>query len=360
MARREPPRSKLDPRDRDRRELNDRQPPAPPRPSPASKSRSGGEVPEEFADASRGVRLQKYMAEAGVASRRACEQLIADGQVSVNGIFVTALPAWIDPYKDRIEVQGRPVQKVKRPPTSHRGEQPQGGSPRQHVYVILNKPRRVISTSNDDLGRASVVDLVDLPENLTRRIYPVGRLDSDSTGLILLTDDGELANRLTHPRYGIKKKYLVTVKGKLTSEDVQRLRAGIYLATPDSRRDARPPQRHDSRAAAASGEREPLPAPQIQAKRAKMEDVELVGFQHDRERGDRTRLLITLSEGQNREIRRMLARLGFKVRRLHRVAIGPIHVKGLENGGWRLLQPDEIYKLRKVTGLLKKDRDSKA
>lgn len=359
MPRREPPRSKLDPRDRVRREMNDQQPPAPPRPSPASKSRSGGEVPEEFADASRGVRLQKYMAEAGVASRRACEQLIADGHVSVNGHFITALPAWIDPYQDRIEVQGRPVQKLKRPQSSREGGRSHGGSQRQHIYVILNKPRRVISTSNDDLGRMNVVEMVDLPENLARRIYPVGRLDSDSTGLILLTDDGELANRLTHPRYGIKKKYLVTVKGKLTPEDVQRLRNGIYLATPDARRDATP-GRVDRRDASSDESRTPSPAPHIQAKRAKMEEVELVGFQHDRERGDRTRLLITLSEGQNREIRRMLARLGFKVRRLHRVAIGPIHVKGLENGGWRLLQPDEIYKLRKVTGMLKKDRDSKA
>jgi len=260
--------------------------------NPASKRTSRGKIPSELTDAARGKRLQKVIAESGVASRRDAEKLIADGRVSVNGRFVTALPAWVDPDKDRIEVNGHPIP---RPRKTARG----GGA--EHVYVVLNKPRRVISTSRDEAGRMSVVDMVELPEDLAKRVFPVGRLDADSTGLILLTNDGELANRLTHPRYGVTKEYLVSIRGHLTSGDVEKLKKGVFIATPKARSES-------TRADAARGKAGALTPALSQgergkergAKRASFTEVEFVGHERDEQRGDRTQLRVTLHEGQNR------------------------------------------------------------
>ncbi len=279
------------------------------------------------------VRLHKVLAEAGVASRRQCESMIEQGRVSVNGSPVTTLPAWVDPRGDRVEVDGQQVMGIgpSRRPRANAAEV--GG---RRVWVALNKPRRVISTSHDPQGRRTVTDLVDLPKALAKRVYPVGRLDADSGGLILLTNDGEAANRLTHPRYGVAKRYRVSVRGRLAPEDLERLKRGLYLA---------------DRAGARGGARGAVRAGNESAKRARMAQVRMIGFHRDRARGDQTQLMVTLHEGQNREIRRMLARLGHKVRRLERVAMGPITVKGLAAGQWRLLRGPEVQALRHAAGL---------
>lgn len=261
----------------------------PPKPVSPDESAAG------LRDASRGVRLHKAMADAGVASRRACEQMIAEGRVTVNGVPVTQMPAWVDPTRDRIAVDGRPI----------------GKAAKGHAYVLVNKPRGAICTSADEMGRRTILDLV--PHE--RRLFCVGRLDAESTGLVLLTDDGDLANQLTHPRYGVAKTYEVSIAGQLKPEDVARLNKGIYLA--------------DRKGAAA-----------------KAAASRIVVLDGDRER---TRLRITLKEGRNREIRRMLARLGYDVKRLKRIALGPLPLKGVSVGGWRDLDRHEVAALRKAT-----------
>ncbi|MDX1683374.1 MAG: pseudouridine synthase, partial [Phycisphaeraceae bacterium] len=177
-------------------------------------------VPGELSDNSRGPRLQKAMARAGVASRRDCEQMVLDGRVTVNGQPVTELPAWVDPVSDRICVDGRelPRQKQQGPPSVRR------------THVAVHKPRGVISTTDDPRGRKTVVDLVDLSALRAHRIYPVGRLDADSSGLMILTNDGQLANRLMHPRYEVEKKYEVITRGELDGDDFERLKQGVLLA----------------------------------------------------------------------------------------------------------------------------------
>jgi len=270
-------------------------------------------IPAEFADAARGIRLQKAMAEAGVASRRECEAMITEGRVTVNGKTVAALPAWVDPAEDRVEVDGRPIQKKTRKSLT--------GGAHKPVYLLVNKPRNVISTSDDPEGRPTVLDLVDMP--MKQRLFAVGRLDADSTGLLLLTNDGELSNRLTHPRYEVTKRYRVVVRGRIEEGDLARLRKGLLLA-------------HDRGG---------------KVKRAAMESVRIVKRQTDRTQGDKTLLEITLAEGQNREIRRLLARVGLKVRRLERTSIGPLKLKGLARGQWRRLDAKELGMLRKAAGL---------
>jgi 23S rRNA pseudouridine2605 synthase len=266
-------------------------------------------VPPELRSADRGDRIQKVLAEAGVASRRECESMVRRGLVAVNGKPVTALPAWVDPESDHIEVEGRALRR-RRPGNEAK------------IVVALHKPRRVICTSRDPEGRKRAVDLVNLPH----RLFCVGRLDADSTGLILLTNDGELANHLTHPRYEVPKWYQVSIRGRLTIEDVQRLREGLYLAT-----------RGDAGKAPAA--------------KASVSRVRLLAAGTDQKGAAHSRLEIMLHEGRNRQLRRLLARLGCKVRRLERIAIGPIRLKGLSVGGWRKLTGSEIGKLHEAAGL---------
>jgi len=279
-----------------------------PRKSSSSKRRAPRETATGSPESPAGRRLQVVLAEAGVGSRRACEELIEAGRVRVNGETVTRLPVFVEPAKDAIELDGEPFVIKGRT-----------GSKRRFRYLAVHKPRHVISTTRDPEGRRSVVDLVEIKGGQLPRLFPVGRLDAESTGLILLTNDGDLAEHLTHPRYGVPKRYLVSVRGVLGDEDMQRLRDGLYLA--DRRRGAG-------------------------AHKARAESVRKLGVEKDRARGDRTRLSITLREGRNREIRRMLARLGFKVRRLKRVAIGPLELKGVPVGGWRDLTASEVRQLR--------------
>ena len=289
----------------------------------------------DYTDNTRGIRLQKAMAESGLASRRACEELIEAGRVTVNGTQVKDLPAWVDPAADSIKVDG---EALPRPPRNRRGKEDTAIG---KTYVIVNKPRGVITTTDDPEGRKRVIDLVD--DNLLsrKRLYPVGRLDGDSTGMILLTDDGELTHRLTHPSFEATKEYRITVKGKVSIDDLAKLRKGIYLASPKEIR----------RTKSAEPSEDTTPRKKSVAKKAAPDAVRILRVETDRGSGDRTMLAMTLHEGQNREIRRVLARLGFKVTKLKRVAIGPLQMKTLRSGSWRELTVPEVRKLRKAVGL---------
>ena len=281
---------------------------------PRQRPNQKDDTPAELRDASRGVRLHKAMAEAGVASRRDCEVMIAEGRVQVNGHTVKTMPVWVNPAQDRVTVDGSPVFKSRQKKKATK------------TYLMVNKPRRVISTNDDPEGRKRVIDLVDLPG--VARLFPVGRLDADTTGMILLTNDGELTNRLTHPSYEVSKRYQVSVQGRLNDQDAERLRKGLLLA-------------HRGKPGGAGAN----------VRRAAAAQVKILGYKKDRTRGDRTALSITLKEGQNREVRRILARLGHKVRKLHRVAIGPVKLKGVAIGEWRPLSTTEVHMLYKAAGL---------
>ncbi len=262
-----------------------------------------------------GERLQKVMADAGVASRRDCELAIRAGRVRVNGRRVTALPSLVTPGRDLVELDGVVIDTRRRSAIRER----------DRVYLMLNKPRGVISTARDPGGRPNVVALVQPALSSGERVYPVGRLDADSTGLVLLTNDGELAHRLAHPRHGVAKEYRVTVQGQLTSEALARLSKGLYLA------DVNDPARG--------------------AKRARPERLRVLNRKKDRSRGDLSLVSVTLREGQNREIRRLFARVGVKVRRLERIALGPLQLAGLGIGQYRRLRAPEVEALYRAAGL---------
>jgi 23S rRNA pseudouridine2605 synthase len=253
------------------------------------------------------VRLQRVMADAGVAARRVCEQMIEDGQVEVNGRRVRTLPVFVDPQVDRIVVSGRPLV-----------------SPDRRIYVMLNKPPRTLSTAHDEPGaaRRTVVDLVRHPSGV--RLFPVGRLDYDTLGLVLLTNDGDLANRLSHPRYEIEKTYHAVVKGRVDEASLARLEKGMFLA---DRREGRT----------------------VGGRRASH-----VGLRIKHVDRERTVLEISLREGQNRQVRRMLAKAGHPVRRLTRVAMGPLKLRGLASGQWRELSGPEVAALRRAADKAKR------
>ncbi len=233
-------------------------------------------------------RLQKVLAHAGLGSRRGCEQLILQGRVSVNGAIIRQLGTRVDPRAAKITVDGEPIRLE------------------SMVYYAVNKPKGYVSTSSDPSGRPRVVDL--LPE-IPERVYTVGRLDEASTGLLLLTNDGDLANRLAHPRYGVEKLYRALVAGLPTPDMLAKLTEGVWLSDG-----------------------------KVRAKRAR-----IVGRQ-----GQATMLELVLAEGKKREIRRMLSKLGHKVMSLNRVAVGPISLKGLSVGECRSLSKHEVELLHKV------------
>lgn len=263
----------------------------------------------------RGVRLQKVLADAGVAARRDCERLVLEGHVRVNGRTVSALPAFVDPARDLIELDGETLD------TSALLAGPATGARPEAVYLLVNKPKGVITTTDDPQGRPNVMSLV--PRAVTRhgRLFPVGRLDADSTGLVLLTNDGELAHRLSHPRFGVAKEYRVLTTGRASDDQLAKLRQGIRLTTQ-----------------ASDGN--------LKSTRAVMESVRILKRWVDRSRGDRTLLSVTLREGRNREIRRMLARIGLKVRELERVAIGPLKAPELKPGQTKLLGRRDVERLK--------------
>lgn len=262
-----------------------------------------------------GQRLEKVLADAGVASRRDCEFAIRAGRVRINGRTVHALPCLVDPARDLIEFDGEVVD------VARRGT----GGARGRLYLMLNKPRGVISTARDPGGRPNVVAMVASAVPAGERVYPVGRLDADSTGLVLLTNDGELAHRLAHPSHGAAKEYLVAVQGALPPEALARLSRGMFLADAGSREGG--------------------------AKRARLERLRVLRRTKDRRRGDLSLVSVTLHEGQNREIRRLFARVGAKVKTLERVALGPLKLGGLRAGHFRHLRPDEVLALRRSVRL---------
>ena len=245
-------------------------------------------------------RLQKILAAAGLGSRRECEELIRAGRVSVNGVRA-GLGARADPERERIAVDGRPVRT------------------RALLYIALYKPRGCASTRKDPHAAKTIPDL--LPASL-RHLFPVGRLDVPSEGLILLTNDGELANHLMHPRYQVRRTYRVTVSGNLTDTAVEALRAGIPLEDGLAKAESASVLKRDP----GSG---------------------------------RTRLEMVLTEGRNREVRRMFEALGHDVLRLVRVQMGPVTLGALKPGAWRELTQEEIGDLMKLRTAAAKPRAAK-
>lgn len=233
------------------------------------------------------MRLQKYLASCGVASRRAAEKMITEGRISVNGTVVTELGTQVDENADTVQVDGETV----RPEA-------------EKHYIAYNKPVGEVTTASDPEGRDTVMDRFrDYPV----RLFPVGRLDYDSEGLLLLTNDGDLMNRLLHPSFEIKKSYLTRVSNFVTDEEIRSLRKGVMI---------------DGR----------LTSP-----------AEVRMIRHD---AFSTELLVTIHEGRNRQVRKMIEAVGHQVVRLKRVRFGPVELGDLPSGMWRKLTEAEIAKLR--------------
>lgn len=234
-------------------------------------------------------RLQKVLSQAGMGSRRSCEQFILDGRVSVNSQIVTTLPVLVDTEKDTIRLDGDKV----------------NITPESKVYLMMNKPKDVLCTVRDDHGRRTVIDLIP-PGFVRERVFPVGRLDKESQGLLLLTNDGELTKKLTHLRYGVEKVYVAEVNGLVDGKIVDQMLNGVWLSDG----------------------------------RAKVSRVKIV------RRGKRSILEVTLREGKNRQLYRMFAKVGFSVGRLIRIRLGSLELKGVGVGRTRRLTAVEISKLK--------------
>lgn len=238
-------------------------------------------------------RLQKFLARAGVASRRNAEKLIMEGKVRVNGIVVKELGTKIDSVKDKVFYEGRRLRPEEK-----------------KVYYILNKPKGYISSVKDENGRKTVVDiLADVPE----RIFPIGRLDYNTEGLILLTNDGDFMNKLLHPKYEIEKTYVAKIDGIITMDDLHKLANGVKL--------------EDGKTAPA--------------------DVYLDSVDKP---SKTSRVEITIHEGRNRQVRRMFKALGYEVKTLKRIAFAGLTLNRLKRGEYRPLTERELIKLRKLTG----------
>ncbi len=233
-------------------------------------------------------RLQKVLAAAGVDSRRKCEELILDGAVRVNRKLVDKLPVFVDPEKDIITVNGKKIRAARK------------------VYFLLNKPKGVICTNRDPQGRKKAIDLVRTGE----RIFCAGRLDADTTGLIILTNDSELTNKLTHPRYGLAKTYVVRVKGEIAAEQVGKLKKGVWLAEGKTGR----------------------ASVKILKRGHKESSIEII-----------------IRQGLNRQVRRMLAKVGLSEKTLTRTRIGKLTTRGLGVGKFRTLTKAEVAYLKKAT-----------
>lgn len=246
----------------------------------------------------RGERLQRVLSDAGVASRRECETLILEGAVTVNGKTIDTLPAWVDPGSDRIEVYGKPLRKAER-----------------HVYVMLFKPRGTVCTNSDPEGRPRAIDLVRHPSK--PRLYCVGRLDLDASGLLILTNDGEFANRLTHPRYEVPKGYDLTLDGRIDAEGLAALRGKLFGKGPRARPKA------------GEGARSSL--------RLISNDA------------DKSVVHLEICEHRNLRIKEMMLALGHPVKKMRRTSFGPLRLKGLAVGEWRDLTSREVEQLRSST-----------
>jgi 23S rRNA pseudouridine2605 synthase len=246
------------------------------------------------------MRLQRFLAQAGVASRRHAEELILDGKVTVNGRVVTELGTKVDARADRVEVEGRPV-----------AQEPLR-------YILVHKPRGTVTTASDPEGRPTVMELVG---DRGARLFPVGRLDFNTEGVLLLTNDGDLAHALMHPSGEIDKTYHVKVRGDVTSEQLSQLRRGVVL-----------PPRPDADPDAPEVEERSGPA-----------EVANLGSSGE---GKNTWLEITIHEGRNRQIHRMCEAVGLQVAKLKRVVYAGLTVEGLRPGRWRHLTDEELAAVR--------------
>ena len=235
-------------------------------------------------------RLQKFLAQNGIASRRKCEEYILQGKVKVNGNVVTQLGTQIDPEKDEIKFLNELVKNTNA----------------KHIYILLNKPIGYITTVKDQFNRETVMDLIDIKE----RLVPVGRLDMYTSGALILTNDGNFVYKITHPKHEITKTYNVTLKGKITKDEVENLKAGVVIDD-------------------------------YKTKPAKVRILKI-----DEEK-DISRVEIIIHEGKNRQVRKMCEAIGKKVLALHRSKIGDIGVQNLKIGKWRYLTESEVKKLLK-------------
>ncbi len=243
------------------------------------------------------VRLNKFLADNGVASRRGSDELIESGKVLVDEQPVTELGTKIDPSTQTVDVNGVRLR----------------SDPRERRYYLLHKPSGVVCTNEERETRPRAIDLITDPNK--GRIFSVGRLDEESKGLIIMTSDGEFADRIAHPRFGVEKRYLVKVPGRITDEAVQKIREGVHLA--------------EGRTAGARV--------LVQRRTANGSTLE-----------------VTIQEGKNREVRRVFARVGYKVLALTRTSIGPLSIRGLKEGRWRALSREEVEALLSGSG---RDRD---
>ncbi len=237
------------------------------------------------------IRLNKFLALAGIGSRRSNDELILSGDVKVNGKVVQELGVKVNPHRDRVSVRGNQVfveQKL--------------------LYLILNKPKDTITTVKDERGRVTIMDLVKVRE----RVYPVGRLDRNTTGVLLLTNDGDLAKALTHPKFEVERIYHVRLERGILDADVKRLRQGVRLE----------------------------------------DGVARAHYVETLKKTKRKELFLSLLEGRNREVRRMFEALGYDVKKLDRISFAGITTVGVPRGKWRKLQYKEVEHLKKLTGLL--------
>ena len=235
-------------------------------------------------------RLQKFLAQNGIASRRKCEEYILQGKVKVNGNVVTQLGTQIDPEKDEVRFLNELVKNTNT----------------KHIYILLNKPIGYVTTVQDQFNRETVMDLIDIKE----RLVPVGRLDMYTSGALILTNDGDFVYKITHPKHEITKTYNVTLKGKITKDEIENLRAGVVIDD-------------------------------YKTKPAKVRILKI-----DEEK-DISRVEIIIHEGKNRQVRKMCEAIGKKVLALHRSKIGDIGVQNLKIGKWRYLTESEVKKLLK-------------
>lgn len=236
------------------------------------------------------IRLQKYLAECGVASRRKAEELIIQGKIMVNDKIITELGTKINDEKDEVKYCNRVIRRENK----------------EHIYVLLNKPIGYVTTVTDQFNRDTVLDLVDISG---RRLVPVGRLDMYTSGALILTDDGDFIYTVTHPKHEVNKTYTVTVIGNVTNEEIEKLRKGVII------------------------DKEYLTKPA---------EVKILKIDEEK---NQSRLMITIHEGKNRQVRKMCEAIGKKVLALHRAKIGNIGVKDLELGKWRYLSSKEINDL---------------
>lgn len=233
-------------------------------------------------------RLQKYLAECGIASRRKCEEYILQGKVKVNGKTVTELGIKINENIDKIQFEDKPIKKENN----------------KKVYILLNKPIGYVTTTKEQFGREKVLDLI----KTNRRVVPVGRLDMYTSGAIILTDDGDFVYKVTHPKHEIEKTYIATVHGEVSDEEIEKLRVGVKI--------------EDYTTSTAK--------------------VKRIQYNPDKKQ---TRIVITIHEGKNRQVRKMCEAIGKKVIALHRSKIGNIDVKDIPLGKWRYLTQQEVKEI---------------